>query len=123
MSSPPIQTAVHELMRMIMDGNKEKDRILIQAMSGLNTGRQVNMLPDLKQNIRSFDGEFGDCMITEEWLNSINITSNLYYWPEEYKLKVARANLTGVAKNWYLANLAALEANGRNLKNYSRKCL
>lgn len=108
---------------MIMDGNKEKDRILIQAMSGLNTGRQVNMLPDLKQNIRSFDGEFGDCMITEEWLNSINITSNLYYWPKEYKLKVARANLTGVAKNWYLANLAALEANGRNLKNYSRKCL
>lgn len=81
MSDPPTQTAVHELMRMVMEQSKERNKILIDAMSKLNEGRQFSILPDLKQNIKSFDGESSDCMVAEERLNSIDVTSNLHYWP------------------------------------------
>lgn len=47
-------------------------------------------------------------MIAEEWLHSIDVTAKLHYWPAEYKLEVARANLSGKAKNWYLANQTCL---------------
>lgn len=102
------QAGVHELIRMMIEQNSLRDKQMVDVLSKVNINHPVGMLPDLKQNITSFDGESIECAIAEEWLNSINITAKLHFWPEEYKIEVARANLTGAAKNWFLANQTEL---------------
>jgi len=106
-TTPPsglTQTGVHELMRMMIEQNQQRDQMLADVMSRLGTGRQFSMLPDLKHSIRNFDGETSNCSEAEDWLNSVETTANLHNWPVEYKLQVANTTLTGAARNWFLTN-------------------
>lgn len=83
--------------------------MLADVMSRLGTGRQFNMLPNLKHSIKNLDGETIDCSEAEEWLNSVEITAILHNWPIEYKLQVANTSLTGAARNWFLTNQSSFK--------------
>lgn len=43
---PNTYTGIYELVKLVMDKNSERDKILVESMSNLNLGRQFSMLPD-----------------------------------------------------------------------------
>jgi len=103
------QTGVHELMRMMIEQNAQRDKSLEKVLERLGTGIQFNMVPDLKQNIGRFNGESSDCAVAEEWLKAINTIAHLHNWPDEYKLEAVRSNLEGAAKNWFISRQTEID--------------
>lgn len=111
--SGPTQTAVHELMRFMIEQNKHRDeqitRMLEQVtLNHAQAGPSHAVLPDLNSTVNTFDGESSDCAIAMEWITALETTGRLNHWPDTYTIEAARSRLTGAAKNWFLSRQSQL---------------
>lgn len=108
----PTQTAVHELIRQMIDQNVRRDQQLTNILEQMTIQRNeqpFSVMPDLNSTIDNFDGESGDCGIAERWLTSLQTTGQLNRWTDLYLLECARSHLSGAAKNWYLGRQSDIQ--------------
>lgn len=57
-------------------------------------------MPDLSKSIDTFNAEKGS-KDAADWLQRLETTGRLHFWPEPILFETARAHLVGAAKYWY----------------------
>ncbi|KAK9679570.1 hypothetical protein QE152_g39890 [Popillia japonica] len=59
-----------------------------------------HVVADMSKIIGSFDGD-KDTRNAEKWLQAIDSSARLNFWPNNYTLETARAHLRGPATFWF----------------------
>lgn len=105
----PTQSSIHELMRLMIEQNRQRDEKINIVLSQLTQEKVVSeipstIIPDITKTIPMFDGESGDPELATEWLTVLKTTAKINRWPEPYIFEAARSHLVGPAKNWFLSH-------------------
>ena len=107
------QPSMMQMLQLMMDQNRQREEMMATIMQTVTANAShhnessFRIMPDLAQNVPTFDGE-GGSLKAKEWLNSIETTSNLHRWPEPLKLEAARAHLKAAANHWFVARIRSI---------------